>query len=122
MGIQDNLKRGTIEMILLTLLSEEDKYGYQLAQDLDERSAGEYQLNEATMYPTLYRLKTNGYLTADRQIVTGKRARVYYHLTKKGHEYLDTLVAEYKKVTESIFIVLDSSEKLKKNKKKEKRK
>lgn len=118
MGIQDNLKRGTIEMILLTLLREEDKYGYQLAQDLEERSAGEYQLNEATMYPTLYRLKTNGYLTADRQIVTGKRARVYYHLTDKGQEYLDTLLSEYKRVTESIFLVLDSSAKIQKKNKK----
>ena len=57
MSIRDNLKRGTIEMILLHLLEEEDKYGYQLSQDLEKQSEGEYQLNEATMYPTLYRLK-----------------------------------------------------------------
>ena len=49
-------------MILLHLLEEEDKYGYQLSQDLEKQSEGEYQLNEATMYPTLYRLKKNGFL------------------------------------------------------------
>ena len=37
MSIRDNLKRGTIEMILLHLLEEEDKYGYQLSQDLEKR-------------------------------------------------------------------------------------
>ena len=42
MGIKDNLKRGTIEMILLHLLEQEDKYGYQLSQDLEKQSEGDY--------------------------------------------------------------------------------
>jgi PadR family transcriptional regulator PadR len=66
MGIKDNLKRGTIEMILLHLLEQEDKYGYQLSQDLEKQSEGDYQLNEATMYPTLYRLKRMVILTSVR--------------------------------------------------------
>ncbi len=57
---QNNMKRGTIELVLLLLLQKGQKYGYQLAQELEEYSDGEYELKEATMYPTLYRLTQNG--------------------------------------------------------------
>ena len=102
MSIRDNLKRGTIEMILLHLLEEEDKYGYQLSQDLEKESEGEYQLNEATMYPTLYRLKKNGFLEERKVQVVGKRFRVYYHLTESGKQHLEETKAQYKQVCASI--------------------
>ena len=98
MSIRDNLKRGTIEMILLHLLEEEDKYGSQLSQDLEKQSEGEYQLNEATMYPTLYRLKKNGFLEERKVQVVGKRFRVYYHLTEAGKQHLEETKAQYKQV------------------------
>lgn len=47
---QNNMKRGTIELVLLLLLQKGQKYGYQLAQELEEYSDGEYELKEATMY------------------------------------------------------------------------
>lgn len=110
MSIKDNLKRGTIEMILLSLLEQEDKYGYQLSQDLDRQSEGEYQLNEATMYPTLYRLKKNGYLEERKVQVIGKRYRVYYHLSESGKCYLDETRAEYRRVCSAIEKVLKYQE------------
>lgn len=106
MSIKDNLKRGTIEMILLSLLEQEDKYGYQLSQDLEKQSDGEYQINEATMYPTLYRLKKNGYLEEHKVNVVGKRFRVYYHLSEAGKLYLDETRKEYHNVCAAIEKVL----------------
>ena len=53
--IKENLKRGTIDLLILSLLQESDKYGYQLRRELVERSSNKYDLKEATMYPTLYR-------------------------------------------------------------------
>lgn len=106
MSIKDNLKRGTIEMILLSLLEQEDKYGYQLSQDLEKQSDGEYQINEATMYPTLYRLKKNGYLEENKVLVVGKRFRVYYHLSESGKQYLDETRKEYYNVCAAIEKVL----------------
>ena len=108
MSIRDNLKRGTIEMILLHLLEEEDKYGYQLSQDLEKQSEGEYQLNEATMYPTLYRLKKNGFLEERKVQVVGKRFRVYYHLTETGKTK-----AQYKQVCASIEKVMSYRDRVK---------
>ena len=110
MGINDNLKRGTIEMILLHLLEQEDKYGYQLSQDLEKQSEGDYQLNEATMYPTLYRLKKNGYLDERKVQVVGKRFRVYYHLTEAGKQHLEETKREYYSVCASVEKVLSYQE------------
>ena len=112
MGIKDNLKRGTIEMILLHLLEQEDKYGYQLSQDLEKQSEGDYQLNEATMYPTLDRLKKNGYLEERKVQVVGKRFRVYYHLTASGKEHLEETKREYYNVCASVEKVLNYQERV----------
>ena len=57
MGISENLKKGTSEMLILFLLEKEDMYGYQLAQELRLRSEGYFVMPEGSLYPTLYRLK-----------------------------------------------------------------
>ena len=58
-----NLKKATIEMFLLKLLSEEDMYGYQLSQELKKRSDGKYTILEGSMYPILYRLSDQSLLS-----------------------------------------------------------
>ncbi len=92
---QNNMKRGTIELVLLLLLQDTEKYGYQLSQELEQFSDGEYELKEATMYPTLYRLTQNGYLSC-RQVKVGvRRTRVYYKITPSGKSYLQDILQEY---------------------------
>lgn len=58
MGISENLKKGTSEMLFL--LEKEDMYGYQLAQELRDRSKGYFVLPEGSLSPTLYRLIEKG--------------------------------------------------------------
>lgn len=87
MGAPENLKRGTVELLLLTLLQTEDMYGYQLSQKLDEFSEGLFVLQEASMYVILYRMQEKGYISASQQLVGRRRTRVYYHLEEKGKEY-----------------------------------
>lgn len=107
MGIRENLKRGTVELLLLTLLSEADMYGYQLSQELDSRSQGLFQLQEGSMYPTLYRM-IDKKLISDRQEKVGKRrVRVYYHLEPLGVSYLQEISKEYENLTQGIFYVLN---------------
>lgn len=97
-----NIKNGTIELVLLLLLRSEKKYGYQLANELLEYSEGGYKLNEATMYPTLYRLNEKGYLEYEQIKVGVKRTRVYDSITESGLEYLDRLLDEYYSITGAI--------------------
>ena len=67
MGISENLKKGTSEMLILFLLEKEDMYGYQLAQELRERSEGYFVMPEGSLYPTLYRLIEKGVIQTDRK-------------------------------------------------------
>lgn len=106
MGISESLKRGTVELLLLTLLQEEDMYGYQLSQMLEQRSEGLFTLQEGSMYPTLYRLLEKG-LISDRQELVGKRRRrVYYHLEPAGVAYLAEIRKEYLLLTKGVMNVL----------------
>lgn len=107
MGIRENLKRGTVELLLLTLLAEEDMYGYQLSQELDKRSQGLFELQEGSMYPTLYRMIDKG-LISDRHEKAGKRrVRVYYHMEPQGKAYLQEIFKEYEDLTQGIYNVLN---------------
>ena len=106
MGITEGLKRGTVELMLLTLLNNEDMYGYQLSQELELRSKGLFLLQEGSMYPTLYRMLEKG-LVSDRSEKVGKRrTRVYYHIEPKGVEYLKTIKKEYYSLNRGILNVL----------------
>ena len=105
-GIVENLKRGTVELLLLTLLNEQDMYGYQLSQELDRRSEGLFTLQEGSMYPTLYRLQSKN-LISDRQEQVGKRRmRVYYHIEPEGVAYLKEIRQEYISLNRGILKVL----------------
>ena len=56
MALSEGIKRGSVELLILTVLQDQDMYGYQLSQELAVRSKGLYFLQESSMYPTLYRL------------------------------------------------------------------
>ena len=85
--IVTNLKLASIEIILLSLLTEEDMYGYQLAQEIKKRTGGQLSMLEGSMYPILNRLKSNGDVTFHTKIVGQKMRRVYYHITDSGKEH-----------------------------------
>ena len=106
MGIAENLKRGTVELLLLTLLKEKDMYGYQLSQELEQRSDSLFTIQEGSMYPTLYRMLEKG-LISDRQELVGKRRmRVYYHIELEGVKYLEEVKQEYISLNRGVFKVL----------------
>ena len=104
---KDNFKKGAVEMLLLTMLCEEDMYGYQMAQLVKKRSKGEITIPEGSMYPTLYRLMSKGYIT-DHQSTSGRRQlRVYYHIEPAGREHLEQIRKDYFDVNRGIQMVMD---------------
>ncbi len=84
--ITSDLLRGHTDTMILRLLSEEDRYGYQLVKLIAIRSNGEYELKEATMYSAVKRLETEG----DIEWYWGDESqggrRKYFKITKKGRE------------------------------------
>lgn len=95
-NVKANIKRASVEMILLALLSKEDKYGYQMAQELKKLTNNELTLLEGSMYPILYRLTDSEDITAYEKQVGRRLTRVYYHLTEKGQERMRDLIHSFR--------------------------
>ncbi|SHI96876.1 PadR family transcriptional regulator, regulatory protein PadR [Clostridium amylolyticum] len=86
--LDNQLKKGTLSIIILKLISERDMYGYEIIQLLDEMSEGYYKMKEGTLYPVLYRLEDNGFIESYSVVSKEERKvpRKYYKITKKGIE------------------------------------
>ena len=110
MKVRENLKRGTVELILLYLMKEKDMYGYELSQEMERRSEGKFTLKEGSMYPILYRMIDKKLITDNQVLVGRRRTRVYYHLEPEGLKYLEEITAEYFFITEGISKILNFQE------------
>lgn len=97
----------TISLLILSILSKGDMYGYQIVQTLKDKSQGYYVLRESSMYPTLYRLLEEGYISTSEESIVQKRVRVYYHIEDKGLVYLKELERNYFDSTMGVCSVLD---------------
>ena len=107
MGAPENLKRGTVELLLLTLLQTEDMYGYQLVQETERQSGGRIVTQEGSLYPVLYKLVDQG-LISDRKVLVGRRmTRVYYHLEPAGEQRLKELTQEYEEITKGVLQIIE---------------
>jgi PadR family transcriptional regulator PadR len=109
-SLDRELKRGTLDMILLKLLAERPMYGYELINTLEQRGGEAFQLKEGTLYPVLYRLEDAGLIaprweTADRGV-----PRKYYTLTPDGKAQLGGLVAEWRAFTAAVEQLLAGKE------------
>ena len=110
MSAADGVKRSSVELLLLTLLQDEDMYGYQISQELARRSGGLYILQESSMYPILYRMMDKGYIS-DKPVKVGKRrTRVYYHLEPAGAERLAQARKEYLSLSLGVLNILGVTE------------
>ena len=82
--------RGQADMIVLSALSDNDKYGLEILNTIQERSQGMYSLKQATLYSSLKRLEKNGYVHSYDGDVSNGAKRVYYGLTEQGREHLNS--------------------------------
>ena len=82
------LKRGSTEVLILALLEEAERHGYDLARLIGERSRGAISFHVASLYPTLYRMEDKGLIEGRWVEKAGQRRRRYYRLTKDGRKTL----------------------------------
>ena len=102
--ISADLLRGHTDTIILKLLMDGDKYGYEITKLIQTNSRGEYELKEATMYSSVKRLEGDGSITSYWGDETQGGRRKYYQITKKGKQ----LYAENKSNWEYAKRVLDN--------------
>jgi PadR family transcriptional regulator PadR len=94
--ISSDIIRGHIDTILLRLLQEQDMYGYQIYKAILERSDGEYELKEPTMYTSLRRLEAQSCISSRWGEETEGGRRRYYTITQAGRELYAKGKAEWK--------------------------
>ena len=104
-----NFQRGVLPIVILSLLKQEDMYGYQLVLETERRSAGKLVTQEGSLYPVLYRLLEAGYISDSKKLVGKRMTRIYYHLEPSGESYLQALIQEYQKITDGVFTVVSAA-------------
>ena len=87
--IEENVRSGLVELLILHLLTEEDRYGYQIRQELNRRTNGAFVMKEGSLYGPLYRMHERKLISSHKEMAGEKRFRNYYHIEPAGREYLE---------------------------------
>ena len=106
---KSNFKKGSVEMLILTLLNDQTMYGYQISQEISARSGNIINIPEGSLYPTLYKLLEENYVADERRLVGKRMSRIYYSITEKGRERLQDLYRDYTQVHKGIKGIMKNS-------------
>jgi len=99
-------KKGVLELCVLSLLVNKDRYGYELVNEISEKIS----ISEGTIYPLLRRLKTEGYVTTYLKESQSGPPRKYYKLTDTGTEMVSTLKEEWINFTKGVHELLNKED------------
>jgi PadR family transcriptional regulator PadR len=86
--LASELRKGSAEILVLGVLDERSRHGYEIARLIEERSDGEITFHSATLYPTLYRLERKKLIKGQWVEKAGQRRRRYYRITAAGRAVL----------------------------------
>jgi len=106
---RSDVLQGTLDMLILKTLDAAPLHGYAIAQSINRVSRALLQVPQGSLYPALHRLENKGLLASEwTETESGRDAKVY-RLTKKGRARLDAEVAEWRRISEAIGLILRSS-------------
>jgi transcriptional regulator len=97
------LKKGSTEMLIMALVEDRPRHGYEIAKLIGERSEGVLQFHVASLYPLLYRMEKRGWIKGQWVEKAGERRRRFYKLTAEGRKVL----AAQRLTWQEFFIALD---------------
>ncbi|HUW60514.1 MAG TPA: PadR family transcriptional regulator [Candidatus Bathyarchaeia archaeon] len=107
--MDSQLLAGTLEMLVLQVVSPEPSYGYAITQEVLQRSRGYLELKEGSLYPTLHRLEREGLLESYWVDAGPKRRRKYYRVTARGLEVLEHKMSEWRRFSSAVDGVIGAS-------------
>jgi PadR family transcriptional regulator PadR len=103
------LPPGTLVMLILRVLRAEALHGYAIAQRIHQLSGEELQVEEGSLYPALQKLLLKGWVKGEwTTSETGRKVRVY-RITQSGRKQLDVEVAEFRRTTRALEMLIDSA-------------
>ena len=99
---------GVPELLVLSLLEQRDRYGYELVQSIRARSGDAFRFGEGCIYPYLHYLE-EAKLVSSRRVEADGRSRLYYRLTSKGKKRLAALTEEWRRVAKGVELILGTA-------------
>jgi PadR family transcriptional regulator, regulatory protein PadR len=100
------MKKGSVELLILSLLDAETRHGYDLGKLIESRSGGRLQFQISSLYPVLCRMEDRGWIRGRWVEREGQRRRKYYRITETGRRALATKQATWLEFAESVNQVL----------------
>ena len=96
------LKKGSAELLILSLVEDEPRHGYDIGNLIERRSRGVLRFNVASLYPLLYRLERRGWIQGRWVEKAGQRRRRYYRLTSEGKKVLAAQRSSWREFVEAV--------------------
>jgi len=99
--------QGTLDMVVLKALQLEPMHGWGITERIEQWSESVLQLGQGTLYPALYRLERQDFIRSDWRVTGNNRRARYYSLTPRGRKYLTESLAQWRRMSRAINLVLD---------------
>jgi transcriptional regulator len=100
------LKKGSVELLVLSLLENEARHGYEIGRLIETRSGGRLQFRVSSLYPILCRMEEKGWIKGRWVEKEGQRRRRFYRLTSKGREALVEQRKTWSEFTSAVNLVV----------------
>jgi PadR family transcriptional regulator, regulatory protein PadR len=96
------LKKGSAELLILAVLEDQPRHGYEISKLIEGRSQGHLRFHIASLYPLLYRLEERGWVQGRWVEKAGMRRRRFYRLTRRGREVLAAQRDHWREFVEAV--------------------
>lgn len=96
------LLKGSLDLLLLSIIARRDTYGYEIARELQERSQDTYRISQGTLYPALRRLESKGWIRSYWGESEAKGRRKFYVITDLGRKVLKEKLSEWDHLSDLI--------------------
>ena len=104
------LLKGTLSLLILSLLSRKSMYGYEIAATVHRDTDGAFTWREGSLYPNLHKMEADGLIVGEWEEKETGRKRRYYRITKKGREALREKVQSWKDLYQAVNQILEKSD------------
>ena len=104
---KSDVLQGTLDMLVLRALQLEPMHGWGIAERIEQWSEHVLQLGQGSLYPALYRLERQGFIRSEWRTTDNNRRARYYALTASGRRYMNESLAQWRRVSRAINLVLD---------------
>jgi PadR family transcriptional regulator PadR len=106
---KSDVLQGTLDMLVLRALQLEPMHGWGITERIEQWSESVLQLGQGTLYPALYRLERQGLIRSEWRVTANNRRARYYSLTAQGRRCLNQELAEWRRMSRAINLVLEAS-------------